>query len=33
VDFGYTDRPVQEFSPDRVISHFSQLPEAAASLL
>lgn len=32
VDFGYTDRPVQEFGPDRVISHFNELPEAAASL-
>jgi phosphoglycolate phosphatase len=30
VDFGYTDRPIEEFSPDRVISHFSELPEAAA---
>ena len=28
VDFGYTDRPIEEFSPDRVISHFSELPEA-----
>ena len=25
VDFGYTDRPVQEFSPSRVISHFDEL--------
>lgn len=33
VDFGYTDRPVQEFSPDRVISHFSELSAAAARLL
>jgi phosphoglycolate phosphatase len=32
VDFGYTDRPVQEFSPDRVISHFDELPAAAARL-
>jgi phosphoglycolate phosphatase len=31
VDFGYTDRPVQEYSPDRVISHFDELPEAAAA--
>jgi phosphoglycolate phosphatase len=30
VDFGYTDRPVQEYNPDRVISHFDELPEAAA---
>ena len=33
VDFGYTDRPVQEFSPDRVISHFNELAKAAAGLL
>ncbi|WP_374546129.1 HAD-IA family hydrolase [Rhodoblastus sp.] len=30
VDFGYTDRPVVEYGPDRVISCFSELPEAAA---
>jgi len=30
VDFGYTDRPVAEYGPDRVISHFSELPGAAA---
>jgi phosphoglycolate phosphatase len=30
VDFGYTDRPVEEYGPDRVISHFEELPEAAA---
>ncbi len=28
VDFGYTDRPVQHFSPDYVISHFNALQEA-----
>ena len=28
VDFGYTDRPVTEFSPDRVISHFDALDDA-----
>jgi phosphoglycolate phosphatase len=33
VDFGYTDRPVQEFFPDRVISHFDELPAAALSLV
>jgi len=33
VDFGYTDRPVQEFSPDRVISHFDELAQAAALLI
>ena len=32
VDFGYTDRPVSEFSPDRIISHFRELPEAANAL-
>lgn len=25
VDFGYTDRPVEEFSPSRIISHFDEL--------
>ena len=30
VDFGYTDRPIEEFSPDRVISHFNELPAAVA---
>jgi phosphoglycolate phosphatase len=30
VDFGYTDRPVAEYSPDRVISHFRELPRVAA---
>ena len=33
VDFGYTDRPVEEFSPDRVISHFRELPRAVADLV
>jgi len=32
VDFGYTDTPVQAFSPDRVISHFDELWDAVASL-
>jgi phosphoglycolate phosphatase len=32
VDFGYTDVPVRELSPDRVISHFDELWEAVASL-
>jgi phosphoglycolate phosphatase len=31
VDFGYTDIPVRELGPDRVISHFSELPEAIKS--
>jgi phosphoglycolate phosphatase len=30
VDFGYTDRPVAEFDPDRVISRFAQLPATVA---
>jgi len=33
VDFGYSDKPVAEFTPDRIISHFSQLPAAVAALL
>ena len=32
VDFGYTDRPVSELDPDRIISRFAQLPEAVAEL-
>lgn len=32
VDFGYTERPVTEFGPDRVISSFSALPAAVAQL-
>lgn len=28
VDFGYTDRPVSELGPDRIISHFDALDEA-----
>ncbi|MCI4679767.1 HAD-IA family hydrolase [Rhodoblastus acidophilus] len=31
VDFGYTDLPVSEYAPDRIISHFSELPDAAAA--
>ncbi len=33
VDFGYTDVPVAELSPDRVVSHFDALFDAAAELL
>lgn len=33
VDFGYTDVPVAELGPDRVISHFDELWEAAHALL
>ncbi|MBY6241740.1 HAD-IA family hydrolase [Methylosinus sp. Sm6] len=32
VDFGYTQTPVAEFAPDRVISHFDDLWDAVASL-
>ena len=32
VDFGYTEVPVSEFQPDRVISHFAQLPQIVAAL-
>lgn len=33
VDFGYTDTPVRELAPDRVISHFDQLPAAVDDIL
>jgi phosphoglycolate phosphatase len=33
VDFGYTDIPVKELGPDRVISHFDQLIDACGALL
>ena len=32
VDFGYTDRPVSELGPDRIISRFAELPSAVAEL-
>jgi phosphoglycolate phosphatase len=32
VDFGYTERPVAELGPDRIISHFAQLPAAVSAL-
>ena len=32
VDFGYSDRPVSEFDPDRIISHFAQLQSAIAAI-
>lgn len=32
VDFGYSERPVSEYGPDRLISHFQQLSETIASL-
>lgn len=31
VDFGYSEKPVSEFHPDRVISHFNDLPAAVAA--
>jgi phosphoglycolate phosphatase len=33
VDFGYTDTPVSELGPDRVISRFADLPAAVDDLL
>jgi phosphoglycolate phosphatase len=33
VDFGYSDKPVADFAPDRVIGHFSQLPAAIEAVL
>ncbi|MFB9269701.1 HAD hydrolase-like protein [Bradyrhizobium erythrophlei] len=32
VDFGYTDVPMAELKPDRLISHMRDLPDAVASL-
>jgi phosphoglycolate phosphatase len=32
VDFGYSDRPIAEFGPDRIINHFSQLPAAIVAI-
>jgi phosphoglycolate phosphatase len=32
VDFGYSERPIAEFGPDRVISHFAQLPASIAAV-
>jgi len=33
VDFGYTDIPVKDLGPDRVISHFDDLTETVTALL
>ncbi|HZP74935.1 MAG TPA: HAD-IA family hydrolase [Pseudolabrys sp.] len=33
VDFGYSDRPIAEYAPDRVISRMQALPAAVAELL
>jgi phosphoglycolate phosphatase len=32
VDFGYSERPVSTFDPDRVISDFAQLPDAVTAI-
>jgi phosphoglycolate phosphatase len=32
VDFGYSERPIAEFGPDRTISHFAQLPASIAAI-
>ena len=32
VDFGYSERPVSEYGPDRIIGHFEQLPAAVAAI-
>jgi hypothetical protein len=32
VDFGYTEIPVAQLGPDRIIGHFAGLPAAVASL-
>ncbi len=31
-DFGYNERPIAEFGPDRIISHFAELPVAVAAI-
>ena len=33
VDFGYSERPVAELGPDRIISHYAELPAAIAEIL
>lgn len=33
VTFGYTDIPIRDLRPDRVIAHFDALPEAVAALV
>jgi phosphoglycolate phosphatase len=32
VDFGYSEKPVSELGPDRIISHFAQLPASIAAI-
>ena len=33
VDFGYTDAPIENLGPDRVISHFDELEAAVAEVI
>jgi phosphoglycolate phosphatase len=33
VDFGYSETPVAEFGPDRLIGRFAELPEAVAAFI
>jgi phosphoglycolate phosphatase len=33
VDFGYTDVPVKDLEPDKIVSHYSQLPNVIEMLL
>jgi phosphoglycolate phosphatase len=33
VDFGYTDVPVRELGPDKIISHYSYLPDTIEMLM
>jgi phosphoglycolate phosphatase len=33
VDFGYTEIPVAQLAPDRIISHFNALPDSIADVL
>lgn len=32
VDFGYNERPIVEFEPDRIISHFAELPASIMAI-
>ena len=33
VDFGYTEIPVAQLAPDKIISHFNALPDSIADVL
>jgi phosphoglycolate phosphatase len=33
VEFGYTEVPIRQLNPDRLIGHFGELPDAVASLI